>query len=175
MKKQTRLRAALRAILVLACSGLSEVNSNCISQDQDQRKDCPFLYCSPFRYVIVYNKVIGGSVRSRNALRFVDVLLDEKAFSEETLIELFKLISKRFPRPIDLDVTVYTNLEQISTPEERDAGGISEGPGNPAADQYPVAILVRERGGNEWLRYYTYKTNPPGFEMKTVVLKGRAP
>jgi hypothetical protein len=123
---------------------------------------------APFRYVIVYNEIVGGEDDPREAFRYVEVLLDERAFSEKTLKELFRLLSKRFREPKDMDVAVYTSLEQIDTPEERDAGKISEGPGDPALDRYPSALLIR-KGGCEFFRY---TPQAPSTEMKTVVLKG---
>ena len=127
---------------------------------------------SPFRYVIVFNEVIDDSGNPpKDAYRYVEVLLDEKAFSEETLKELFKLLSKRFPKPNAMHVEVSTNLEQVDTPEERQAGKMSEAPGNPALDRYPSALLIRQ-GGNELFRY---TPTAPNTDMKTVVLKGRDP
>jgi len=52
--------------------------------------------------------------------RGVDVLLDPKSFSEENLKQLFAMLSKRFPEPAKLIVNVYTDLEDIMTPEEGD-------------------------------------------------------
>ena len=48
------------------------------------------------------------------------MLLDPKSFSEENLKQLFALLSKRFPEPTELVVNVYTDLEDIMTPEEGD-------------------------------------------------------
>lgn len=128
-------------------------------------------YKSPFRYVIVSNEIIDGRGDPKDAVRYVEVLLDDKSFNEETLRELFRLLSKRFPKPQVMHVEVSTNLEQVDTPEEREAGKISEAPTNPALDRYPSALLIRQ-GGNELFRY---TPKPPNTEMKTVVIKGRDP
>lgn len=126
-------------------------------------------YRASFRYVIVYNEIVGGEDDLREAFRYVEVLLDERAFSEKTLKELFRLLSKRFREPKDMDVAVYTSLEQIDTPEERDAGKISEAPEDPALDQHPSAVLIR-KGECEFFRY---TPQAPSTEMKTVVVRGR--
>src|SRR5712692_8644089 len=121
---------------------------------------------SPFRYAIV--NVTGDP---EEAYRYVVILLDEKAFSEQTLRELFKLVSARFPTPNRLDVQVYTNLEQVETPEEHDHGKISESQDDPTIDKYHWALFIRSQG-NELL---WYNPNPPDRKMKTIVLKGEGP
>lgn len=101
---------------------------------------------SAFRYVIIScdeddNESIGNPVRGRS----VQILMDEKAFSEPNLRGLFLLLSKRFPRPVRLYVDVATNLAQLSTPEESDQGlnSNSESP-IPSTDHY-WAIYLRDQ------------------------------
>lgn len=166
MKMRRMLRIALCIGLLLASSSLAEVNSNRMSQAWNQHS-----YRSPFRYVITSNEIIDGGGNPRDSYRSIGVLLDERAFSEETLKELFKLLSKRFPKPMTMEVWVSTNLEQVPTPEEGEAGAMSEAPDNPALDRYPSALLIRQ-DGNELFRY---TPNPPSTETKTVILKGRDP
>ncbi len=121
---------------------------------------------SPFRYIIIYNEVESGK-NVTFPRRTVSVLLDDKAFSEENLIELFKLISIRFPKPKWMHVDVYTSLEQIPTPEEEDFPRISNSEGNPALDTHHRAIFYREYG-EELIRY---NPDPPSVKMKSVVIK----
>lgn len=166
MKVQTVLSIALCVGLLLASGSLAEINNNHMLQAPNQHS-----YRSPFRYVIASNEVIDGGGDPKDAFRYVVVLLDEKAFSEATLRELFKLLSKRFPKPNDMDVYVWTNLEQVPTPEEAEAGAVSEAPDNPALDKYPNALLIR-KDSNELFRY---TPNAPNTDMKTVILKGRDP
>lgn len=162
---RTILSIALCIGLLLAANSLAEVNNKHVLPAQNQ-----YNYSS-FRYVIVNNEVINDSGDPKDAYRYVEVLLDEKAFSEETLKKLFKLLSKRFPKPSTMDVSVSTNLEQVDTPEERDEPKVSEAPANPSLDRYPSALLIR-KDGNELFRY---TSNPPNTDMKTVILKGRDP
>lgn len=122
-------------------------------------------YRAPFRYVIFNNEVDVG-------YRYVEVLLDERAFSEENLKQLFKLVSNRFPRPKVLHVQLYTNLEDAETPEERESGKASEQPDNPASDRYHSAYYLRDSDGNQW---FTYNPNSPDIKLKTVVIKGQSP
>ncbi|MFN2533003.1 MAG: hypothetical protein ABR555_17085 [Pyrinomonadaceae bacterium] len=126
---------------------------------------------SPFRYVIVSNEVIDDSgTPPQDSYRYVEVLLDGKAFSESNLKELFRLVSKRFPKPKVLDVQVYTNLEDIETPEERENAKMSEAPYDPSLDRYHQALFVRDNDGDEW---FTYNPRPPSSETKKVIIRGR--
>jgi hypothetical protein len=147
--------------------GLSEVNGRYImlqgtSQSSSSR--------SPFRYVIVHNDVTGEPSNPNDGYRYVEVLLDDNAFSERKLRELFNLVSRRFPTPRVLHVQVYTSLEDVETPEEREAGRISEAPDDPSADRYHRAFYLRDADGNEWFRY---NPNPLSREIRTVILRGR--
>ncbi|HZE71873.1 MAG TPA: hypothetical protein VE135_20380 [Pyrinomonadaceae bacterium] len=124
---------------------------------------------SPFRYAIVSNEVIDDSgTPPKDAYRYVEVLLDEKAFSENNLKELFKLVSKRFPKPKVLHVQVYTNLNDVETPEEREGPKMSEVPDDPSQDRYHQASYLRDDDGNEW---FTYNPNAPRTGTKKVILK----
>lgn len=137
-------------------------------------------YHLPFRYVIVHNEVIVNEHEPSATHRNVEVLLDVKAFSENTLRQLFVLLSKRFPSPDSLTVDVYTSLEQVDTPEERDAPQpifeSSGGNNKPGREElifrkHPYAILIRQ-DGNELLRY-RHKIEKS--RLRTIVLKGRDP
>lgn len=165
----------LLASIILACyfvySGVGYTH-NRISQDR--------AYTSSFRYVIVYNEVIEDKDEPSYTNRRVEVLLDRKAFSEKTLRQLFALLSKRFPSPDSLTVDVYTSLEQVETPEEKEAGKVvAEGPngrGKPTREElifrkYPFAGLMRQ-DGNELFRYTFNSRNS---KVKTVILKGKDP
>lgn len=127
---------------------------------------------SPFRYVIVSDNVSGEESDPNDDARHVDVLLDDRAFSETNLRLLFKLVSERFPAPQMLDVRVYTNLEDVETPEEREAFKASEGPDDPSDYKYRRAFYFRDYHGNEW---FTYNPNPPSRDTITIVIKGKSP
>jgi hypothetical protein len=123
-------------------------------------------HTAPFRYVIYSNKIVPVG-------RNVDVLLDKEAFSEDTLKQLFYLVSKRFPEPGYLHVSVQTSLWQTETPEEQDVGQISEQGEDPHYRQFPRAVLMRING-DELFRYSSDE-EPPYRNLKTVILKGRDP
>lgn len=90
-----------------------------ISAQEHHGKQSP-AFRSPFRYVIVNNEIdssLGGDVPER---RFIEVLMDSRAFSKKNLTILFQLVSERFSSPKLLYINVFTDLEDVETPEERD-------------------------------------------------------
>jgi hypothetical protein len=138
-----------------------------------QGKDCVKPYRSQFRYFIIGNEVDSGAGDRRDARRSINVLLDDKSFSEANLKQLFRLLSKRFPKPAVLDVWVYSSMEVAPTPEEVEQPGMSEARwcDESFSDKFHWALYIRTKE-NEFFRY---NPNPPKLEMKAVVLKGSAP
>ena len=100
--------------------------NNCISAQNTKQSRDDAIFRSPFRYVIFYNRFEPKLGRKDEDRRSVGVLLDAKSFSKENLIVLFRLVAKRFPKPHLLYIDVFTNLDDAETPEEGEAGGLSE-------------------------------------------------
>ena len=100
---------------------------------------------SKFRYVVVYSELERSVKKGKYDTRFVDVLIDKRAFSVQNLRILFDLLSKRFPKPHTLFVTVYTDLEDIETPEEHERGRFSETTDSTdLPNEQDTAIFTRE-------------------------------
>jgi hypothetical protein len=97
------------------------------------------------RYVIYRNYVKAKINRHDRETRLVAVLMDNSFFTKHHLTEVFRLISKRFPRPYLLTVQLSTDLWQIDTPEEVDAGATSEDP-NATGTKGNHAIFIRSSG-----------------------------
>lgn len=117
-----------------------------------------------FRYAIVENSV-SHEDNPKLISRHIEVLLDERAFSEKTLRVLFDLVSKRYATPKNLNVDVYTNLEQIMTPEERDYGSVSGGMDtNP--DKFLWAVYLR----NPYAHFFRYSPVDNKSDIRTVEL-----
>ena len=128
---------------------------------------------SAFRYAIIRNQTIdgkrypeGGPIR----LRGVDILMDANSFSEANLRQLVQLLVRRFPDPENLVVNIYTNLEDVPTPEEADFV--------PPPDSKVVgltelksawAFYIRNRDGE----HFDYDTKEPGVGVRTVTLRGK--
>jgi len=167
-------RVAL-AFLLFAVGFCLHVSGSVTAQTLPSQKDlkpCPESPQSPFRYVITRSEVTegthypeGGKFRARG----VDVLLDEKSFSESTLKQLFALISKRFPDPAELHVSVYTSLDDMMTPEEGEFVAI-----NCTLDlaklKFAPAFYTRDREREQFV-YLT--KGKDGFFEKTIVLRGK--
>jgi hypothetical protein len=134
---------------------------------------------TPFRYVIIRDKILEGRTYPEGGkwrVRGVDVLLDPKSFSESTLRQLAELLSKRFPAQDDLDVNIYTNLEDTLTPEEAEQvapSTVVEVPtGSPLGfplPKYAWARFVRKSEGET----LEYDTKEPGDVFKTIELRGK--
>jgi hypothetical protein len=78
--------------------------------------------------------------------RVVVVLIDSKHFSEVNLRGLFRLLSKRFPKPQELRIAVFTSLDQLPTPEEEDHERLTSTDPLPYVKQiekYPNATYTR--------------------------------
>ncbi|MBS1811645.1 MAG: hypothetical protein JST84_26020 [Acidobacteria bacterium] len=81
---------------------------------------------SSFRYIIVSNFARNGQ-DDIYKYRIIQVLINETDFNAETLTQLNELVSKRYPSPENLHISVATNLDQLMTPEEVDLYGGREG------------------------------------------------
>jgi hypothetical protein len=152
------MKSILLTIIVLL------LGNNVIAQ---QVRKVDERHTAEFRYIILSNDVGGYDKPTRS----ISVLLDEAAFSEGSLKQIFYLVSKRFPEPQRLEVWVSTSLWQLATPEEADMGVISERGYDPHDDLHPSALLMRQ-DGNELFRY---TPKAPYINMKTVILKGKDP
>lgn len=136
-----------------------------------ENKPCPDIPRSPFRYAITRNKVTefihfpnGPTGKSRG----VSVLLDAKSLTEENLKQLFELLSKRFAEPTDLVVSVYTDLEDVLTPEENEVVWV-----NCTVDvakltpEHPWAFYIRSVNSES----FSYHTKKPSEAPKEVILR----
>ena len=134
---------------------------------QQENKPSP---ASAFRYAIVWNQVIEGKYHPFGTpyrFRGVDVLMDAKSFSEANLRELLRLVSKRFPDPEELQVDVYTNLEDVLTPEEAE---LPFPPGGKVPEpnlKYAWAFYFRYSDEER----FEYCTREPGAPVVTVTLR----
>jgi len=165
MKIQEMLKAAMLLGLLFVVATPAGASVKQMSQTSSGKQ-----YRSPFRYVVVSNEL--SSRRSNQQIRYVEILLDEEAFSPNNLRELFKLVSHRFKKPKRLDVQVYTSLKDVETPEEREAPKMSGISDVGSSEIHPQAFFIRDGKGNEW---FSYNAEAGSTEMKTVILKGRGP
>lgn len=112
---------------------------------------------SPFRYVIVHNEVAKAA-----SVRQVWVLMEQEAFTKENLKTLYQLVVKRYPQPYTMNIWVFTNLDDVSAPEEADDDhGESEVKDGRPLSGAPTAVCVRNPY-NEYINYFDYRPNGQG-------------
>lgn len=124
------------------------------------------MFRSPFRYIIGFNQVADPS-DSDGGRRFVEVLIDEAAFGEDNLKDLFTLVSHRYPTPKTMYIDVFTSLEDISTPEESEQPGMSEIRNQRKPSRHPGAACIRSPG-HAVIRYHYW--TPRGEQNREIVL-----
>jgi hypothetical protein len=122
-----------------------------------------------FRYIICGNLLMPQP--GPHAVRNICVLMDEGRFDPETLKELFRLLSTRFPEPVVFDCSVFTSLDQLATPEEQDRPRHSETREPTREEHHHRAVLLRS-AENEIIRY---TARPGDSSLRTIILKGRDP
>lgn len=136
-----------------------------LSQDEDAHNPRPSKP-SPFRYVIVADVTdLQKYINKGPGYRDVVVVMEEKAFNERNLTELFGWLSKRFDDRPGLRVSVTTSMEAVRTPEEYDQ--ISLGGGlNEKRYDFPHAFYSHNGyGGQFWYGI------PGKIDRKDVILK----
>jgi hypothetical protein len=155
---QKKLIGIFIGTLILSLNG--SITANAIRGKAAPQYDLPR---SPFRYAIVRN-----AVAKAQPIRQVGILMEEEAFTEENLRSVYQLVVKRFPEPYQMDIWVYTSLMDVPTPEEVDAGGMSEMKNPPRMSGRPTAVGVRN-DYNEYINYY-YRT-PEGQKNGKIVIR----
>lgn len=121
---------------------------------------------SPFRYVIVAGVTdLEKYVNRFDDSLYLEVLMEDRAFNETNLRELFKLISRRFPNQKLLSIDVFTTLEAIKTLEENDRSNL-KGPVN-NYKEYKYAFFNRRPSKCD--AYFSYAE--PGQPETNVTLK----
>ncbi len=170
MRKRRLIFILLPAIFCLSIDGRIVNGTNLTGY---QEKPPSAQYRSPFRYVIAWNKVTEGTRYPEGGpdrFRGVNVLLDPKAFSESNLLQLVELLSKRFPKPEDLIVNIYSDLDDVLTPEENDI--FVSGPIDlSATPKHAWAFYIR----NDEVERLDYHTKKPDEAFRSIDLrrKGR--
>jgi hypothetical protein len=159
--------ATLMACFLLAVGIQAPVGQ--VERDKQRDPEYPMAMLRPvnFNYLIYSNKVIWPEdpvACGRN----VYVLMDENAFSEVNLKELFSALSDAFPEPKTLSIMVHTSLDQV---RPLGPSNVSEQPDLPNANKHHLAGYFRN-GDDEFFRYIAH---PPEGKWTTVVLKGVDP
>lgn len=114
---------------------------------------------SPFRYVVVYENVRFEDEGEKVPVsRFVQVLVEKRAFNKANLIYLFKYLAKYYASPAALEIEVHTSLKTLETFEESLAISTHSGR-DPFIQFYRTASYSRFEDGTEG---FLYDTGRPG-------------
>lgn len=153
-----------------ACASVSSESENIkldskeiatTSTSEKMSSDCVTMN---FHYLVTLNYLATPKAR------YIEVFLEEKAFSEENLKTLFTYISEKYPDPEYLTVKLQTNWNQLSLPSDCPGSGISNMPDRPDKYDYYQAVFHR-RGDQKYFRYNpTLKTS----KFKEVVMKANS-
>jgi len=159
----------VKLVACLLIAGGLQVSARQAEREQDKSRDYSMSMLRPvgFNYLIYSNTVFSAEAEVLSK-RNVYLLMDENAFNEANLKELFGVLSDAFPEPKTLSVTVHTSLEQV---RPLGPSGISEEPDPPRARNHRLAGYLR-MGDNEFFRYIAH---PPAGKWTTVVLRGVDP
>jgi len=108
--------------------------------------------------------------RYSDKIRQIEIFMDEKAFSESNLKELFEYLSKSNPEPVGLIVVVHTDWSQFGIANPNcDGTGCGECNFDlPRHDHLQATYWRRPEG--EYFRY-SPKVNVDDSEFKEVVIK----
>ncbi len=146
-------RVNILPILVIACVLILSVALP--AQTEDDALDKEAAYYATVRYVIVYDILYDLEPEERR----VSILLLPEQFSRQSLTEVFKLISKRFPKPIRLRISVHTSLRTIETPEENEMAKDSDDTRfRRFLNKYKTAYFRRDEEGENFC--YTTSLKP---------------
>ena len=105
-----------------------------------------------FRYTIVSNIFDPKIDKSDEDRRFIEVFMDKKTFRKKNLINLFRLLSKQYPKPYLFYVDVFTNLKDITPLNKRKEVRLSETPGGEIVGD--SAIFIRADNKSFFYMYF---------------------
>jgi hypothetical protein len=148
--------------LVHGVSGQNASQANTSNVESDLQIDCRTM---GFHYLVLENSQWTSTVRR------IEVFLDEKAFSEKNLSELFGYLSDNNPEPKHLTIVVHTNWNQLPYPSDCPPYGLTNQPSKPDEYDYHQAIFYRREIQGVVKEVYEYNPTLHTSDVKTVSLK----
>jgi hypothetical protein len=121
------------------------------------------------RYRLYRNQIVNEDLNSESRVRHIEVLVNVKQLNPNDLTTLFRGIKKRFPRPVNLIIDVYTNSKQLPTHEEMKRG-MSEVdfPKDRKRENYPWASYSNDKN----IEAFIYANKKPYSDTVRVVIRG---
>ena len=125
--------------------------------------------------------IVSDYIAEDSSTRTLYVLMEPTEVTEHKLSQLFKTISQKYPKPIELHVWVYTNLSEIAhivtgqfvtkakaqLPDSKDG---SQGRDSEVAEEEEKWARYKR---TETVELFRYIPEPPEKGLKTVVLRGK--
>lgn len=151
----------LLCLIILTSSVFAAAQIKPEKNENNQNKE----FRSPFRYVIIngVSEVEKYVNRLPDENLYLEVLLEDKAFTEENLKMLFELLSERYRSVPALTIWVYTSLNAVRTPDENDHLNL----------RGPIDSYFKYKYAYFWRNLVTegFDYSIPNSTKKTVILK----
>lgn len=145
----------------------SDSTHNVMAQSQPETKaSSPTKFCKQFKFHWLELE----NEKYSEAIRHIEVFMDEKAFSEANLRELFDFLSKSNPDPEGLTIVVHTDWSQFSEPSPN-CPGTGCGECSSKVDPYDHLQAIYWRRPNREYFKYSPKLGVANSEFTTVVIK----
>lgn len=105
--KKKQIALFLSAMIICCCLTVKTQKINIVQPQESTR----------LPYVIVLNEVDTEDKGSRHLI----ILIKKESFTQDNLVKILRLVETRYPKPLAIQLDFYTDLDDIETPEERDA------------------------------------------------------
>ena len=117
-----------------------------------------------FRFIVLENS------RYNSAIRHVEIFLDDSAFTEKNLTDLFTYFSASNPEPGNLTVIVYTDWKQLQVFTDCPPIAVTNQPADPDEYNYHRAIFWRRQINGVRKEFFDYNPVLRTADVKTVLL-----
>jgi len=166
-----------RLLVFLSLCVLASISVDAESRKQEQKAQAALAVKElPFCALIMTD-----FLTEDRSMRALYILMDPNEITEFNLSQLFKTLSQKYSKPVDLEVWVYTNLSDIAhivtgrfstrakakLPESKDG---SETKDSEVAEKVEKWAYYKRADTVELFRYIP---EPPEKGLKTVVLRGK--
>jgi hypothetical protein len=117
-----------------------------------------------FRFLVLEN------LRYNSAIRHIEIFLDNNAFTEKKLTDLFRYISASNPEPMNLTVVVYTDWKQLQVFTDCPPIAVTNQPAKADEYDYHRATFWRRQINGVRKEFFEYNPILRTANFKTVSL-----
>jgi hypothetical protein len=142
-----------------------QANPSSVESTQPVRPVKSECFTIPFHFILIRDADYSSNVKD------VEVFLDETAFNEQNLKNLFLHLSNRYPQPAMLLIHVKTDWKQLPLPSDCPGTGASNLPLDPDRnDSYKAFYRRSTVDGTE---YFKYNPELNSDDYRTVIIHDR--